>query len=174
MIPAEGSELLLSKAVLQKWCIRRAPPLTPCLIPVQSSALCLLRDCMWPTVCLLVFLRAPGLLCPLCIKAKLHFLWWLSLALHAALCTWGGCLNLAARWEGHPTPSSDLFCPFRLFQRIWREVRCPERSDGQGKLLQRAVTSDHAEQPGYICTAQLSISGHFSSLKAEFCAFLNL
>lgn len=26
MIPTEGSELVLSKAVLQKWCIRRAPP----------------------------------------------------------------------------------------------------------------------------------------------------
>lgn len=66
--------------------------LTPCLIPDQSSASCLLRECMWPTVCrLLVFLRAPGLLCPLCIKAKLHFLWWL---LGSAVITQRGTADL--------------------------------------------------------------------------------
>lgn len=92
----------------QNWCCQRlcyrsdasgGLSLTPCLIPVQSSALCLLRDCMWPTVCLLLlFLRAPGLVCPLCIMAKLHFLWWLSLWLcmrlrwlfapEVAVCIW--------------------------------------------------------------------------------------
>lgn len=78
---------------------QKGSSLTPCLIPDQSSASCLLRECMWPTVCrLLVFLRAPGLLCPLCIKAKLHFLSWLSLWLcmqlkwlfapEVAVCIW--------------------------------------------------------------------------------------
>lgn len=122
---------------------QKGSSLTPCLIPVQSSASCLLRECMWPTVCrLLVFLRAPGLLCPLCIKAKLHFLWWLALWLCMQL-KWLFAPEVAVCiWEGLPTPCSDPFCPaFRLFQRIWREVRCPERSDGQGEFLQTAMTS---------------------------------
>lgn len=127
--------------------------LTPCLIPVPSSALCLLRECMWPTVSLAGVLEGSRASVSSLHHGQVAFsLVAVTVALHEAemaLCTWGGRLQLAARGEGHPTPCSDLFCPaFRLFQRIWRQVWCPERSDGQGKLLQRAMTSDQAEQPG--------------------------
>lgn len=84
--------------------------------------------------------------------SPLHFLWWLSLWLcmqlrwlfapEVAVCIWqqGG--------RGTQLPALTFSCPaFRLFQRIWREVRCPERSDGQGKLSSHDFCPC-TEQPG--------------------------
>lgn len=153
LIPAEGSELVLSKAVLQKWCIRRALPYSlldtcPILSSVFAQGMHVAHSLSFAAVpegswaCVSSLHHGQAAFSLVAVTVALH-------EADMALCTWGGCLHLTARGEGHPAPCSDLFCPaFRLFQRIWRQVWCPERSDGQGKLFQTAMTSVQAEQPG--------------------------
>lgn len=97
---------------------------------------------------LLVFLRAPGRLCPLCIKAQLHFLWWLSLC---SACSWNGSLHLRwlfARRDGHPAPCSDLLLVLLLDYSKGFGGKYGVQKDRMDKVSCQAMTSACAEQPG--------------------------
>lgn len=118
--------------------------LTPCLMPVQSSAWCFLRGCMWPTVChLLFFLRAPGLLCPLCI---------FSGGCHCgSACSSDGSLHL--RWlfafgsKVGGAPSS-LLWPFLVLLLDYSKGfggKYGVQKDRMDKVSCQAMTSAHAQ-----------------------------